>query len=96
MVACVVGYKTMENRVRIFLCLSSCILGFADPSVGELDGFARRRHKLLKMLTSAAMLEGDIDSLGYSYRRRWQYYNACLGRDNNREPENRRVRPGFS
>jgi hypothetical protein len=30
------------------------------------------------MLTSPTMLAGDIDSGNYSYRRRWQYYNACL------------------
>ena len=43
-------------------------------------GFESRRAKLLEMLTSPKMLIGDIDSGGYSYRRAWQYYNACLAR----------------
>jgi hypothetical protein len=43
-----------------------------------VEGFETRRAKLLEMLTSPKMLVGDIDSGGYSYRRAWQYYNACL------------------
>ncbi len=44
------------------------------------DGIEARRAKLLAMLTSPKMLEGDIDSGGYSYRRRWQHYHACLAK----------------
>ena len=55
----------------ILLCLT-------NPLTAE--DFDTRRAKLLEMLTSPKMLVGDIDSGGYSYRRRWQYYNACLAR----------------
>ena len=44
------------------------------------EGFETRRAQLLEMLTSPKMLAGDIDSGDYSYRRGWQYYNACLAR----------------
>ena len=79
----------MKNRIRVVLCLCSCALGFALPVLGGADDFAQRRQRLLEMLTSVTMLEGDIDSLGYSYRRRWQYYNACLARNINLEAANR-------
>ena len=78
----------MENWIRVVLCLFSYTLGFTHPSVGKADGLAQRRQRLLEMLTSATILEGDIDSLGYSYRRRWQYYNACLARNINLEAAN--------
>ena len=78
----------MKNWMRVVLCLCSCMLGFAHPGVGRADGLDQRRQELLEMLTSTAMLEGDIDSLGYSYRRRWQYYNACLARNINLEAAN--------
>jgi hypothetical protein len=49
------------------------------------DDFEARRARLLAMLISPKMLEGDIDSGGYSYRRRWQHYNACLAKGVGRE-----------
>ena len=51
-----------------------------DEQTKSGGGFETRRARLLSMLTSPDMLGGDIDSGGYSYRRRWQYYNACLAR----------------
>ena len=41
------------------------------------------------MLTSPEMLEGDIDSGDYSYRRRWQHYHACLARGINLKEANK-------
>ena len=55
-------------------------LGFAARGETGTDGFEARRARLLTMLTSPEMLKGDIDSGGYSYRRRWQHYNACLAK----------------
>jgi hypothetical protein len=78
----------MENWIRVVLCLFSCTLGFMYPGVVRADGLSQRWQGLLEMLTSPAILEGDIDSLGYSYRRRWQYYNACLARNINLKAAN--------
>lgn len=79
----------MESRTRAFFCLCSCVLSLVHVRAGRADDFGQRREQLLEMLTLSAMLEGDIDSLGYSYRRRWQYYNACLARRVNLKEANR-------
>ena len=59
-----------------------------DTSSSE-NSFEERRAGLLDMLTSPESFGGDIDSGGYSYRRRWQYYNACLARGTNLPEANR-------
>ncbi len=78
----------MEYRLSVVLCLYSCMLGIIQPSVSKANGLIQRRQELHEMLTSTEMLEGDIDSLRYSYRRRWQYYNACLARNINLKAAN--------
>ncbi len=70
------------QKIRIYYgywAVALCIvLRLTDVSIAE--DFESRRARLLDMLTSPRMLKGDIDSGGYSYRRQWQYYNACLAR----------------
>ena len=64
------GPKPIQERSRIA----------GKTALADDDSFEARRARLLDMLTSPKMLDGDIDSGSYSYRRRWQYYNACLAR----------------
>lgn len=79
----------MKNWIRVILCIYLCTLGSFHPGVGKEVGLEQRREEMLDMLTSTAMLKGDIDSLGYSYRRCWQFYNACLARNINLKAANR-------
>jgi hypothetical protein len=67
--------KTCRRHWAIALYILLCLI--TDSTA---EDFEARRAKLLEMLTSPKMLAGDIDSGGYSYRRGWQYYNACLAR----------------
>jgi hypothetical protein len=62
-----------------YWAIALCILPSLAAASAAGD-FETRRAILLDMLTSPKMLGGDIDSGGYSYRRQWQYYNACLAR----------------
>lgn len=64
----------MTNQTFMQLCLCLAFLG--KICLGE--DFAERREKLLTALASPTILAGDIDSGGYSYRRRWQHYHGCL------------------
>lgn len=93
-ITAVVSDRRMSKYLRtIFVSALALIAGnayaaeSATSSAGPLveresssGGFDARRARLLAMLTSPNMLEGDIDSGGYSYRRRWQHYNACLAK----------------
>ncbi|MHC4402220.1 MAG: hypothetical protein ACYTG0_21340 [Planctomycetota bacterium] len=81
-------------RIRLKLSVvvgaSACILGAwtwqasgwaaSDDPLDAEAAFQSRRQRLLELLTSPEMLRGDVDSGGYSYRRRWQYYHACLAK----------------
>lgn len=40
----------MENRIRVFLCLYSCALGFEHPGVCRANGLAQRWQELIKIL----------------------------------------------
>ena len=73
----------MISRLRTLACLVmlSITSGQAtafDPKAQFKGDFEHRRSRLLEMLTAKTSYEGDIDSGDYGYRRRWQYYNACL------------------
>jgi len=79
----------IKMRRLILFCCCLYLLWCVDVTIGKANDFEHRREQLLEMLTSPAMLEGDIDSLGYSYRRRWQHYHACLAHRVNLEAANR-------
>ena len=70
----------MNKKTRVFFCLGLGLLGLVLTSTSLGQEFSKRREHLLAALTSRAMLAGDIDSGGYSYRRRWQHYHACLAK----------------
>jgi hypothetical protein len=70
----------VKNKTLVSVCLGLGILGLVYPGYCLGDDTDHRREKLLSALTSHAILEGDIDSGSYSYRRRWQHYNACLAK----------------
>jgi hypothetical protein len=53
-------------------------MGAVTERATNAESIEARRMRLLAMLTSPKMLEGDIDSGSYAYRRRWQHYHACL------------------
>lgn len=85
--------RTKHGYVLLLVCATTLVAGQATATEGKTgaaglaaerkgsgDDCETRRARLLAMLTSPKMLEGDIDSGGYSYRRRWQHYNACLAK----------------
>jgi hypothetical protein len=84
----------MISRLRTLACLVmlSITSGHAtafDQKAQFQGDFEHRRSRLLEMLTAKTSYEGDIDSGDYGYRRRWQYYNACLARGIRLEQANR-------
>ena len=52
------------------------------PHSARADRFETRRDSLLELLTELRMLTEQQNSevASYAYRRRWQYYHACLAR----------------
>jgi len=72
------GHTSMPGLLRV--ASETAFANTEQTKSGSADSFERRRARLLAVLTSPKMLKGDIDSRSYSYRRRWQYYHACLAR----------------
>ena len=64
---------------RAFWTIALVVL-LCPANASTSESFETRRAKLLEMLISPNVLNGDIDSGGYSYRRSWQHYNACLAK----------------